>query len=201
MSRHLLLSVLVLALAACNPEPPAPSPVPEAALPPLDQPDQGVPPASAPVPAAGKAGLARFDGYGDMRFGMSEAEARAAWGGELVGDDGEGCHYLHPAWEHVPAYFAFMFEGGRFVRYDVGNDGEVAPGGGRRGMDADAIRSLYAGRVEESLHKYVEGGSYLEVAAGDGSPGKLVFETDAEGTVGAWRAGVDPQVGYVEGCS
>lgn len=201
MSRHLLLSVLALALVACNPEPPTPSPVAEAATPPLDQPDHDVPPATAPNPTSDEPGLAHFDGYGDMRFGMSEAEARAAWGGELAGDAGEGCHYLHPAWEHPPAYFAFMFEGGKFVRYDVGNDSEVAPGGGRRGMDADAIRSLYDDRIEESPHKYVDGGSYLEVAAGDGSQRKLVFETDADGMVSAWRAGVEPQVGYVEGCS
>jgi hypothetical protein len=28
-----------------------------------------------------------------------------------------------------------------------------------------------------------------------------VFETDAGGTVTEWRAGVPPQVDYVEGCS
>ena len=94
-----------------------------------------------------------------------------------------------------------MFDGGKFVRYDVGNDTEVAPGGGKRGMDAEAIRSRYAGRVEESSHKYVEGGKYLKVTADEGSNGKLVFETDAAGKVSAWRAGVEPQVDYVEGCS
>ncbi|HWI23748.1 MAG TPA: lectin, partial [Lysobacter sp.] len=31
--------------------------------------------------------------------------------------------------------------------------------------------------------------------------GVLVFETDAAGKVTAWRAGVPPQVDYVEGCS
>jgi hypothetical protein len=206
MSRNLPLTVLVLVLvlAACNVE----SPSQEAAQPPppaaVDQPAQPVPPATAPSPTPAP-GLARFDGYGDMRFGMTEAEARAAWGGDLNGDasgaDDDACHYLNPVRENASSYFAFMIEGGKFVRYDVGNDREVAPGGGRRGMDADEIRSLYAGRVEESAHEYVDGGKYLKVAAGDGNPGKLVFETDAAGKVTGWRAGIEPQVDYVEGCS
>ena len=68
-------------------------------------------------------------------------------------------------------------------------------------MSADEIRRLYAGRVEDSAHKYVEGGKYLKVKADDGSAGKLVFETDAAGMVSEWHAGVEPQVDYIEGCS
>lgn len=151
-----------------------------------------------PEPASG---LARFDGYGDMRFGMTEAEAQQAWGGDLNGEAGDGCHYRNPVWAKAPSYFAFMIDGGKFVRYDVGNDKEVAPGGGKRGMTADEIRALYPGRITESAHKYVEGGKYLKVAAGDGSKGKLVFETDAAGKVSEWHAGVEPQVDYIEGCS
>ena len=199
MRTMITASLLAIALAACTNAGPADDTA-AATPPPLDQPAEDVPPATAPPPAA-VPGLARFDGYGDMRFGMAEADARAAWGGDLNGDAGDGCHYLNPVWEHPPAHFAFMFDGGKFVRYDVGNDTEVAPGGGKRGMDAEAIRSLYAGRVEESPHKYVEGGKYLKVTADEGSNGKLVFETDAAGKVSAWRAGVEPQVDYVEGCS
>ena len=206
VSPRLPLAVLVLALAACNAESPsqdANRPVPPAAV---EQPAQDVPPATAPSPTPAPAsGLARFDGYGDMRFGMTEAEARTAWGGDLNGDASgaaaDECHYLSPARQNAPSYFAFMIDGGKFVRYDVGNDREIAPGGGRRGMTADEIRSLYAGRVEESAHKYVDGGRYLKVAAGDGSTGKLVFETDAAGKVTEWHAGVEPQVDYIEGCS
>jgi hypothetical protein len=205
MSRNLPLSLLVLALAACNAESPADAER-TTTPPPVEQPPQDVPPATAPVPAPQpSSGLARFDGYGDMRFGMTEAAARAAWGGDLDGDAsgaaaGE-CHYLNPVSSPVPSYFAFMFDGGKFVRYDVGNDREVAPGGGRRGMSAEQIRGLYSGRVEESAHKYVEGGKYLKVPADDGSAGNLVFETDAAGKVSEWHAGVEPQVDYVEGCS
>lgn len=208
MSRSLSLTVLVLALAACNAQPPAQDAGDVAAPPPIDQPEQDVPPATAPVPAPTPppaSGLARFDGYGDMRFGMSEAEARAAWGGDLNGDASgaaaDACHYLNPVSNPAPSHFAFMIDGGKFVRYDVGNDSEVAPGGGRRGMTADAIRALYPGRIAESAHKYVDGGKYLKIAADDGGTGKLVFETDAAGKVSEWHAGIEPQVDYIEGCS
>ena len=201
------VSLLVLALSACNGERPAAEPgqpAPAADAPVADVPPAATPanpPVEAPDPAAG---LARFDGYGDMRFGMSESEARAAWAGALSGDAaggaGNACHYLNPAWDKAPSYFAFMFDGGKFVRYDVGNDTEVAPGGGKRGMDADRIRALYPDRVRESPHKYVDGGKYLRIED-TASDGVLVFETDAAGKVTEWHAGLSPQVDYIEGCS
>ena len=212
------IALLALALAACTAErapDAADGAVPAdaadamandpAAPPPLDQPAEAAPPATAPdnVNQSPDLGLVRMDGYGDMRFGMTAEEARQAWGGELkaAGDEGATCYYLTPQWIEIPSDFAFMFENGRFVRYDVGTDGEIAPGGGKVGMDADAIRSLYAGRVEETPHKYVEGGKYLGVEDISGGEGKLVFATDAQGRVTSWRVGVPPQVDYVEGCS
>ena len=196
-----------LSLGACNADrsaTPAAEPAAAATTPAPMQPADATGPSPTPappeVPPPGS-GLARYDGYGDMRFGMTEDEARKAWGGALDGEPGEGCHYLNPAWEKAPSYFAFMFEGGRFVRYDVGNDQEIAPGGGRRGMTEAEIDAAYPGRVQKSAHKYVDGGKYLRVEADDGSKGVLVFETDAAGKVGEWHAGLAPQVDYIEGCS
>jgi hypothetical protein len=207
-----LLIAAATTLVACNADRPAPpaEPAPAASTP--SQPAATGPATpAAPLPAPGSGGtpdappsgsaLARYDGYGDMRFGMTEAEARKAWGGDLDGDAGDGCHYLNPAWEKAPSYFAFMFDGGKFVRYDVGNDKEVAPGGGRRGMTEAEVDAAYPGRVEKSPHKYVSGGKYLRVKADDGSDGVLVFETDASGKVTEWHAGIAPQVDYIEGCS
>jgi hypothetical protein len=158
--------------------------------------------ASAPdaAHAVGPLAMARYDGYGDMRFGMDEAAFRAAWGGELEGQSGEACFYLWPKWVRVPADFAFMFEDGHFVRYDVGTAKETAPGGGKVGMTASQIQALYPGHVEVQPHKYVVGGKVLRVTRADGD-GVLVFEVEADGKVTAWRAGVPPQVDYVEGCS
>jgi len=211
----LALTVAMATLSACNADRPATSPEPAANPPsaggvqgPGDvAPGAGPAPAPAPAPSADStvpppgSGLAHFDGYGDMRFGMTEAEARAAWGGKLQGESGDACHYLNPAWEKAPSYFAFMIDGGRFVRYDVGNDEEIAPGGGRRGMTEAQIDAAYPGRVTKSAHKYVDGGNYLRVKADDGSDGVVVFETDADGKVTEWHAGLAPQVDWIEGCS
>lgn len=214
---HALLPFAVAAaLAACNADrPPASAPdatgvAPDAAAdatpPPPDAAAPALPgattnPGATPQVAPAGSGLAHYDGYGDMRFGMTEDEARKAWGGALNGEPGDACHYLNPAWEKAPSYFAFMFDGGKFVRYDVGNDKEIAPGGGRRGMTEAEIDAAYPGRVEKSPHKYVSGGKYLRVKADDGSKGVLVFETDAAGKVSEWHAGLAPQVDWIEGCS
>ena len=145
---------------------------------------------------------ARYDGYGDMRFGMDEAAFGQAWGGELKGAPGQdsSCFYKTPKWAKQSAEVAFMFEGGRFVRYDVGTAKDTAPGGGKVGMSEARIRTLYGARVEAQPHKYVDGAKYLRIAAPQGD-GVLVFETDAQGNMTRWHVGVPPQVDYVEGCS
>lgn len=208
-------ALLLLALGACGKAPPAsPPPAPAAAsdeaLPPpaLDQPDTDVPPAQAPAaamppemaPAARQ--LAREDGYGDLRLGMSAAQARAAWGGELDGQPGEagGCYVLRPRWAKGGNDFGLMFEADKLVRYDVRNAKETAPGGGKVGMDLAQLRALYAGRVEEQPHKYIEGGKVLRIAGATAQSGVLAFEIDAAGKASAWRVGLPPQVDYVEGC-
>ncbi|WP_235577971.1 lectin [Pseudoxanthomonas sp. Root630] len=164
----------------------------------------------APVPAvddtaapAGPVSQASFLGYGDMKLGSTVEEARAAWGGELNGAPMEGttCHYLWPKWISRPADFAFMMEEGKFVRYDVGTDKETAPGGGKVGMSVEELQKLYGGALKGTPHKYVQGGQYLSIDAGDVAPTKLIFEADAAGKVTSWRVGLSPQVEYVEGCS
>ncbi|OAX59996.1 hypothetical protein [Xanthomonas graminis] len=210
-------ALLLLALSACDKAPPAPPPAPPApatanddALPPpaLDQPDTDVPPAQAPAVAMppqmaqAEGQLARDDGYGDLRLGMSAAQARAAWGGELDGQPGAagGCHVLKPRWAKGSADFGLMFEADKLVRYDVRTAKETAPGGGKVGMDLAQLRALYAGRVQEQPHKYIEGGKVLRIAGANAQSGVLVFETDAAGKATAWRVGLPPQVDYVEAC-
>lgn len=174
-----------------------------------DQPEEDIPPATAPAgsvmpgEADAAAGDARFDGYGAARFGMDAGHVKSVWGGELNGNaaEGESCFHLNPVGQPDIAYFALMFEDGKFVRYSVSSDELVAPGGGRRGMDIAQIQQLYPGRIEQSNHKYVQGGHYLRIKDAAGGNGVLVLETDADGVVTEWRVGVPPQVDYVEGCS
>ncbi|MEP7185963.1 MAG: lectin [Rhodanobacter sp.] len=146
--------------------------------------------------------MARYNGYGDMRFGMDETTFDKTWGGELKGapEQGSSCYYKTPKWVKLSSEFAFMFEHGHFVRYDVGTSKDAAPGGGEVGMSADKIRQLYGPDVVVQPHKYVQGAKYLRVAASEGA-GVLVFETDAQGKVTRWHVGLPPQVDYVEGCS
>jgi hypothetical protein len=168
-----------------------------------------VPPATAPpgttIPPQGlpAPGTLTFEGFGPAAFGAPAEAVRQAWGGELraMPDAQSPCHYLSPPVDPDSGYqVAFMIEDGRFVRVDVAAPEVEAPGGGRIGLDADAIEALYPGRVETRPHKYVDG-SYLRIGDPDDGPGVLLFETDEDGTVTEWRIGIPPQVDYVEGCS
>lgn len=205
----LFAAMLTLALAACDAPAPSGSPSADDALPPAsDQPADDVPPATAPVPdddipPATSDGLARWDGYDEARFGMSDEEVREVWDGELNGNtaEGESCFHLNPVGQPSIAWFALMFGDGQFVRYSVANDEMAAPGGGKRGMAVAQIEQLYPGRIEQQNHKYVQGGHYLRIEQTGGGDSVLIFETDADGTVTEWRVGVPPQVDYIEGCA
>lgn len=211
--------LLALSLTACErPAPPtappeaeaaepalpteAPPPITDAGTPPINPAPSGTPPATTPDDPAQ---LARWDGYGDMKFGMDAAAMRTAWGGEFQGgplpEEGpDSCYFFSPVGQATQADLAFMLEGGKFVRYGAESPRVVAPGGGKTGMTAAEIEALYPGRIETSPHKYVPRGKYLTIAAPDGAT-KLVFEADDAGRITDWRLGVEPQVGYVEGCS
>ncbi len=210
MRRSPLLLVVAIAttsLVACKPATPVEDVAPVATA---EQPAEATP-VSAPETTAPVAtespfaseGQAGFAGYGDMKLGGTVEEAKTAWAGELIGKPGEagGCYYLTPKWVKKPSDFAFMIEGDKFVRYDVGTDKEIAPGGGKVGMSADELKKLYGDALQAMPHKYVQGGQYLSIAASGVAPSKLVFETDAAGKVSAWRVGLLPQADYVEGCS
>lgn len=75
---------------------------------------------------------------------------------------------------------------------------------GRRSAIGDSeerIKSLYPNRVAVSPHKYTDG-HYLTVTPAEkaDSAYRIIFETDGKKVV-HYRAGVRPQVEYVEGCS
>jgi len=207
---HALIVAAALALAGCGQADPA---APSTAEAPSVAASSVRPAIATSVPATSAAEtMARYDGYGDLRFGMDEASfdkassnkasSNTAWGGELKGvpEQGSTCFYKTPTRAKSPRDFAFMFEAGHFVRYDVGSAKELAPGGGKVGMDEAQIRALYGTHVAAQPHKYVDGAKYLRIAAPQGD-GVLLFETDEHGKVTRWRVGVPPQVDYVEGCS
>lgn len=214
MSRITLLALActcVLTVSACTAQQadPAPDATPVSAgaeaaptPPPASATPAPTPPVDAPAPAPADGGLARFDGYGDMRFGMTAAQATAAWAGDLTrnGAEGETCYHLTPKSSKTPAEFSFMVEDDKFVRYSTESATYVAPGGGKVGMTTAEIEALYPGRIERTPHKYTDG-QYLRIKDSANANQAVLFETDKAGMVTEWRAGIAPQVDYVEGCS
>ncbi len=213
--KTLPLAIAALMLAACERQPAesvVPDTAPQATAPIDDQPHGDVPPATAPPEALASLrvalpaeGTISFEGFGPAKFGGTDEDVRIAWGADL-GDarssEPGGCYYLTPQPLTEAGYrVAFMIEGDRFSRLDVRAPEVTAPGGGKVGMTTAQIESLYGGRVETLPHKYVEGAHYLRVTDPAGGAGVLVFETEPDGQVDAWRIGVPPQVDYVEGCS
>jgi hypothetical protein len=95
-----------------------------------------------------------------------------------------------------------MFVDGAFVRLDIHGADTTAPGGGRVGMSEREIGHRYAGRLVARPHKYTDG-KYLIASPPprQGGESRLVFETDAAGTVTQWRVGLPPPVHWAEGCA
>lgn len=208
MRTSILIPTLIAAvLAGCGERTP-PTPVaPEPAAPAKTEASMPRPPVSEPAPAADvgmlpAADTITFAGFGPAAFGSDEESVRMAWGKDMEGAPSEagGCYVLVPAPRGEPPFrFGFMLEGGKFSRIDVRTDAVTAPGSGKVGMSANEIARLYAG-VEETPHKYTPGARVLRAKDPAGGASALVFETDANGVVAAWRIGVPPQVDYVESC-
>ena len=144
--------------------------------------------------------LGTYNGYGSARFGMTEDAFRAAWRADLNGavDPGGFCSLLQPTWNKALTDFDFMFDHGRFVRYDVATPNEIAPGGGKVGMSVAQIRALYGSSLQVLPHPYQQNEQYLRIADGKGDV--LIFETDTTGKVSQWRVGVPPQIDNEDGC-
>lgn len=140
-------------------------------------------------------------GLGELRVGMSLAEARALPEGlvEPGRADSSGCHYV--GWRGAPPGVRVMIDGGVVGRVDVDSTALATAAGARIGDSQARIDSLYAGRVAVTPHKYTSG-RYLTVGAASpaDSAYRIIFETDSAGSVLRYRAGSLPAVEYVEGC-
>lgn len=113
--------------------------------------------------------------------------------------DGSACSYATlNGW---PAGIGVMVDGGKVVRVEVRRGNFATSTGARIGDTEERIQSLYPGQVTVSPHKYTDG-HYLTVTptAEADSANRIIFETDGRRVVN-YRAGVRPQVEYVEGCS
>jgi hypothetical protein len=138
-----------------------------------------------------------FDRYGPIPLGVPLAEAVAAAPGvlEALRDPAE-CQLVGLAGRSEDV--SLMVSDGHVTRVDVHDRAVTTRQGARIGDTEERIRELYGERVEVRPHKYTDG-RYLIITPADVASHRLVFETD-QGRVTAYRAGVLPQVEWVEGC-
>lgn len=140
------------------------------------------------------------EGFAGVKFGMKVAEAEQALGHKLKPLGGEAnCSYVEP----VGAYdgIAFMVVDGVIARVDVQETDTVVTDTGAKVGDAEShVLELYKGRTAVQPHKYTgPEGHYVLVLGADGKA-QIVFETDGKKVV-SYRAGRQPEVEWVEGCS
>jgi hypothetical protein len=131
---------------------------------------------------------------------MTVAEAASAAGGGFAAPKGysAGCGYA--VLTKAPSGLAVMLEDGKIARIEV-RSGRIGTATGAHIGDSESrIKTLYAGRVTTTPHKYVSGGHYLTAVPTDpANSNRIVFETDGS-KVTEYRAGRIPAVEYVERC-
>lgn len=203
-----LISLTVLALAACGgPSEPAEETTSDQAavsedLPELpgDEPAETAPQPDPAEEAAAQQACATIssDGLCNIGFGMSEAEAREAYPGELNGDatENSACYYLLPAGAGYGT--AFMMVEGNVKRIDIRDTSVATETGAKVGMLLDEVEDLYGGGTR-TPNKYAPANEDLKIDLGDGV--FAIFEEGNQGRVRAYRLGVEPAVSYVEGCA
>ena len=163
-------------------------------------------------------------GFGAIRVGMTVEEASQAAGTQLVALDGKA-PYINESCSYVklpdgPNGLEFMLNDNRIVRVDLSSQitkeinnrpqlvditqeiRTISTLRGARIGDTEAqIKSLYAGQLEITDHKYIPGGHFMTVTskAAEDRNYRLIFETDGN-RVKYIRAGQLPEIDWVERC-
>lgn len=159
-----------------------------------------MPAAAHPVDSPGW--VARADGIGPIRAGMTLAEASAAIGESLHVDysDFETCDYATPS--VLPEGVSLMIIRDTVERVDVVDPGKVRTAAGAGiGDPESSVVARYGSAATVMPHKYTgPEGHYVVVAPPGDSLHRIVFETDGA-AVTMYRVGRAPAVEYVEGCA
>jgi phage-related tail fiber protein len=163
------------------------------------EPASTAPTPQAPTPATDWVVTER--GIGNLRAGMTVAEARGVYPSFKVPSSGDSAACTYATMDGLPAGVGVMVEGGKIVRAEVRRGNVATSTGARIGDSEEKIKSLYPSQVTVSPHKYTDG-HYLTVvpASKADSAFRIIFETDGRKVL-RYHAGVRPQVEYVEGCS
>jgi hypothetical protein len=159
------------------------------------------PQAPAETPAPAPAWTVTERGIGNLRAGMTVAEARAAVPAFTVAPSRDSTACTYAKTNGLPPGVMVMVEGGKVMRVEVRRGATATSTGARIGDSEDKIKTLYPGQVSVSPHKYTTGGHYLTVVPPSSADAgyRIIFETDGKRVVN-YRAGLKPQVEYVEGC-
>lgn len=148
------------------------------------------------------------DGLGPVRIGMTVDQAERALGARLRPrsvQEPSGCWITQRADGQDPGV-AYMVVYDQIRRIDLHAHNKHVPGvrsatGVGIGSTEQSAYRAYGARLSVAPHKYTaaDGGHYLTVDTPDGRSG-LVFETFG-GRITQVRAGLRPELDYVEGCS
>lgn len=179
--RFAALGFALIALAACQQDPPS-----QGAR------DSSVPPLTV-------------EGYGDMRIGMTLAEARTASGQALDAEAIEagvpGACVEQPFSTSDGDKLWLMFEGDKLVRISAAEEAphtRTAQNVGVGSSDAE-VRTAYQDLVEEGSH-YNAPPAHNLIAWTVPDQSGLLFEVNEQGVVTAVHAG-RAQILYMEGCA
>jgi hypothetical protein len=142
------------------------------------------------------------DGLGQIQVGMTLDEAVSLG---LLSENptmNAKCDYVFPAvGAGIPEGVSVMVVRGKIARIDVDTGAVTTEEGAKIGDTEDKIKSIYGDDLQIQPHKYITGGHYMIVPGDSASAGKaIVFETDGQ-HVTMFRAGRQPEVQWVEGCS
>lgn len=143
-----------------------------------------------------------YAGLGPLRAGMTVQEAGAGLHAALTRHpdvDSAACDVVN--WPGAPDGVSVLIEQGHVRRVNVARGDISTEAGARIGDTEERIKRLYPGLVTVEPHAYTEG-HYLIVksALPADSALRIIFETDSD-RVTVYRAGMLPQVRYIEGCS
>lgn len=185
---HAVASAVLLLLAGCSPEVNK------------DAAGDSLPPVAETVDSL--TWVARADGIGPIRAGMTLAEASAALGEPVQVDyaDFENCDYATPG--ALPDGVSLMIISDTVERVDVIDPSAVrtAAGAGIGDTESSVVMS-YGSAATVEPHKYTgPEGHYIVVTPPGDSIHRIIFETDGD-KVTMYRVGRTPAVQYVEGCA
>lgn len=142
--------------------------------------------------------------FGPITYGMTLEQASKAVGQKI--EKGEelldpGCSFAETG--ALPPGASLMVLNGRIARVDVDSAGIPTLSGAEVGWTEDQVRRLYPGQIRTEPHPYTgPEGHYLVFVpkAPADRQYRIIFETDGKRVV-SYRAGRQPAVSWIEGCS